>query len=136
MIKLTAFNYAIWKPKMEDLLYIKDLWKPIVMPKEEAVTTKDDKTDDKAPKTTSTSTNTSDADWAVLNRKCAAQIRQWIDKSIFQNFANEHDAYVLWQKLEKMYARTTAQNKANLMRRLVNLKYKDGNSVSEHMSEF
>ena len=117
MIKLTAFNYAIWKPKMEDLLYIKDLWKPIIMPKEKEVTD-------------------ADIEWAVLNRKCAAQIRQWIDKSIFQNFANEHDAYVLWQKLEKMYARTTAQNKANLMRRLVNLKYKDGSSVSEHMSEF
>ncbi|KAL5794502.1 hypothetical protein ACOSP7_003096 [Xanthoceras sorbifolium] len=131
MIKLTAFNYAVWKPKMEDLLYIKDLWKPIVMPKEEAVTTAS--TD---AKTSSTSTSTSDVEWTVLNRKCAAQIRQWIDRSIFQNFANEHDAYVLWQKLEKMYARTTAQNKANLMRRLVNLKYKDGNSVSEHMSEF
>ena len=62
MIKLTAFNYAIWKPKMEDLLYIKDLWKPIVMPKEEAVTMKDDKINDKAPKTTGTSTTTSDAD--------------------------------------------------------------------------
>ena len=136
MIKLTAFNYAIWKPKMEDLLYIKDLWRPIVeTPKpttSQVEATKTGESDEK----TSTKSSTIDAEWNVLNRKCAAQIRQWIDKSIFQNFANEHDASVLWQKLEKMYARTTAQNKANLIRRLVNLKYKDGNNVSEHMSEF
>ncbi|XP_056165610.1 uncharacterized protein LOC130137702 [Syzygium oleosum] len=140
MIKLTAFNYAIWKPKMEDLLYIKDLWRPIVIPMEEPTPTSkevDPVTKDKSASSSGGKpTIMSESEWMVLNRKCAAQIRQWIDKSIFQNFANEHDAGVLWQKLEKMYARTTAQNKANHMRRLVNLKYEDGSSVSEHMSEF
>ena len=40
------------------------------------------------------------------------------------------------EKLECLYERKTAQNKAFLIRRLVNLKFKDGNSVAEHLSDF
>ena len=29
MIKLTTANYSIWKPKMEDILYYKDLYDPV-----------------------------------------------------------------------------------------------------------
>ncbi|KAI5348296.1 hypothetical protein L3X38_001183 [Prunus dulcis] len=35
-----------------------------------------------------------------------------------------------------MYERKTAQNKASVIRRLVNLKYKDGRSVTEHLNDF
>ncbi|CAN1310533.1 Retrovirus-related Pol polyprotein from transposon TNT 1-94 [Linum perenne] len=35
-----------------------------------------------------------------------------------------------------MYERQSAQNKASLIRRIVNLKYKDGHSVPEHLSDF
>ncbi|BBH02189.1 hypothetical protein Prudu_012686 [Prunus dulcis] len=35
-----------------------------------------------------------------------------------------------------MYERKTAQNKALVIRRLVNLKYRDGRSVIEHLSDF
>jgi len=39
-------------------------------------------------------------------------------------------------KLESLFERKTAQNKAFMIRRLVNLKYKDGKSVTEHLSNF
>lgn len=29
MVKLTSSNYSIWKPRMEDILYCKDLYEPI-----------------------------------------------------------------------------------------------------------
>jgi hypothetical protein len=29
MIKLTSTNYTIWKPKMEDILYYKDMYDPL-----------------------------------------------------------------------------------------------------------
>ena len=29
MIRLTSSNYSIWKPRMEDILYCKDLYAPI-----------------------------------------------------------------------------------------------------------
>ena len=48
----------------------------------------------------------------------------------------ESRADVLWRKLEMIYEQPTAQNKANLMKRLVNLKYKEGRSITKHVSEF
>jgi hypothetical protein len=30
MIKLDSSNYSLWKPMMEDILYCKDLYQPIV----------------------------------------------------------------------------------------------------------
>lgn len=53
-----------------------------------------------------------------------------------QSVAKEIDAYKLWKKVEKTYAQPSAQNVANLIRRLVTLKYKDGSSMSEHINEF
>ena len=106
---------------MEDLLYMKDLWQPI-------------KTVNGVP--VGKPAEMKDVDWEVLNRKCAAQIRQWIDRSIMQSVAKETDAYKLWEKLEKTYAQPSAQNVANLIRRLITLKYKDGSSMSEHINEF
>ena len=29
MIKLTSSNYSIWKPKMDEILYCKDLYQPL-----------------------------------------------------------------------------------------------------------
>ena len=74
--------------------------------------------------------------WKKLNRKTIGHIRQLVDQSVFHHVAKEVDAYSLWQKLESLYERKTAQNKAFMIRRLVNLKYKDGNSVAEHLSNF
>ena len=50
--------------------------------------------------------------------------------------ANETKADVLWKKLESIYERKTIQNKVFLIQKLVNLKYKEGRSVGEHLSEF
>lgn len=79
---------------------------------------------------------TSDEAWEILHRKVVAQIRSWVDQSVFHHVAQETNAYELWEKLESMYERKTAQNKVSLIRRLVNLKYKDGRSVAKHMSDF
>lgn len=117
MIKLTSSNYAIWKPLMEDLLYCKDLADPIE--------TKGVRPADKK-----------EEEWNKLNRKAVGMIRQQIDISVFHHVAKETNAYDIWQKLQNMYERKTVRNKALLMRRLVNLRYKDGTSITEHMSNF
>ncbi|CAL9016332.1 unnamed protein product, partial [Prunus brigantina] len=88
MLKLTASNYSIWKPTMEDILYCKDLYEPLQLLGQKP----EGKSDDA---------------WSILNRKVVGQIRQW-----------------------------TAQNIASVIRRLVNLKYRDGRSVTEHLSDF
>lgn len=117
MVKLTASNYSIWKTRMEDILYCKELFEPIELNGIKP----DAKTDD---------------EWKKLNRKAVGYIRQWVDQSVFHHVAKEVDAYLLWLKLESLYERKTAQNKAFMIRRLVNLKYKDGQSVTEHLSNF
>ena len=117
MIRLNASNYAIWKPRMEDVLYCRDLFDPIAL---KGVKPDGDK----------------DGDWIKINRKTVGQIRQWIDHSVFHHVAQETDAYALWMKLEGMYQSKTARNKALIMRRLINLKLKNGVSVAEHTNEF
>ncbi|CAH9062481.1 unnamed protein product [Cuscuta epithymum] len=117
MIMLTATNYTLWKPRMEDFLSCKDLFDPVEM---KGINP------DPAKST----------EWKKINRKTIGQIRQWIDHSVFHHVAQETDAYALWKKLEDMYQAKTARNKALLMRRLVNMKLKSGTSVAEHTSQF
>ena len=64
MVKLSAANYLIWKPMMEDVLYCKDLHDPI-------------ECDSAKP------SDMSDRDWEKLNRKTIRCIRQCIDVSVF-----------------------------------------------------
>jgi hypothetical protein len=58
------------------------------------------------------------------------------EESVFHHVAQETVAYILWTKLETLYERKTTQNKASTIRRLVNLKYRETQSVSEHLSDF
>ncbi|XP_048323873.2 retrovirus-related Pol polyprotein from transposon TNT 1-94 [Ziziphus jujuba] len=117
MVKLTATNYTLWRPRMEDLLNCKDLFDPIEAKGENPDPSKV-------------------AEWKKLNKKTIGQIRQWIDHSVFHHVAKETDAYALWTKLEDMYQAKTARNKALLLKRLVHLTLQSGTSVAEHTSEF
>jgi gag-polypeptide of LTR copia-type len=87
---------------MEDLLYCKDAYEPLIGTKP---------------------AETLEDAWKVSNRKTIALIRQWVDDSVFHHISTETDAKALWEKLESMYERKTAQNKAFLIRKLVNMKY-------------
>ena len=57
MMKLTSPNYSIWKPKMEDILYCKDLYDPIEGDSA--------KSEDKTKK-----------EWERMNRKTIVMIRK------------------------------------------------------------
>ena len=48
----------------------------------------------------------------------------------------EIDAHTLWKNSKDLYERKTAQNKAFAIRKVVNLKYRDGRSVAKHLSDF
>ena len=117
MIVLSATNYAIWKPRMEDILFCKDLHDPLENKGEKPLATKDE-------------------EWRKMNRKTIGLIRQCIGHEVFHHVAQETSAYELWIKLEEMYQAKTSRNKALLMRRLVNLKLQRETTVAEHTSEF
>ena len=59
-----------------------------------------------------------------------------MDPTLHENIYDETKACVVWKKLENIFARKTSGNKTILIRRLVNLKYKDGNNLVEHISSF
>ncbi|TQD68746.1 hypothetical protein C1H46_045721 [Malus baccata] len=100
---------------MVDMLYCKDLHEPI-----ECVKSK--------PK------NMSDANWTKMNRKPIGTIRQWVDESINHHVSKETDAQVLWKKLESLFEKKTATKKAFLIKELVNMKYAEDVSVTEHLN--
>lgn len=111
---------------MEDLLYCRDLHDPIeTVTSSSGIISKPSKPD-----------KMEENEWIKLKRKTLGTIRQWVDISIFNHVSQETDPYDLWKKLEGLYERKTAHNKASLIKRLVNLKLKGGKSVSEHLSDF
>ena len=57
MIKLNATNYSIWKPRMEDYLYCRDLFEPVLGDKGRP-------------------SDMSDEKWAVMHRKTVGNIRK------------------------------------------------------------
>ena len=71
-----------------------------------------------------------------MNVKIIGLIRQCIGYEIFHYVKQETSAYELWVKLEEMYQAQTSQNKALLMRRLMNLNLKKWTTVAEHTNEF
>jgi hypothetical protein len=82
------------------------------------------------------STGVTEEEWRVLNRKAVGMIRLYINHNIFHHVANDTNAYEMWQKLESMYERKTAINKASVIKRLANLEYRDDSSVIEHLNVF
>jgi gag-polypeptide of LTR copia-type len=117
MIKLTNNNWQIWKSKMEDILYCKDLYEPV-------------KGESAKPEEMTT------ANWNKWNRKAVGTIRQWLDDSVYHHVASETNAHELWKKLESLYEQKTTANKTFLIRKLVNLKFREGTNVAEHLNEF
>ena len=116
MIVLNSHNYSDWKIKIEDLLIVKDLYEPI------------EKND--------MPIGVIESEWKILNRKAMAIIRQCVDLNILQHVASDTNAYELWHKLSVLYERKNALNKTSLMRKIVRLKYTDGESIVVHIRTF
>ena len=62
MVTLIVVNYVIWKGKMEDLLYVKNFYKPVL--------------------TTLKPDNKINEEWNILHRQVCGFIRQWVDDNV------------------------------------------------------
>ena len=67
MVRLNHSNWITWNPRMEDILYCKDLHEPIEGVEPEG---------------------TSDANWKKMNRKAIGHIRELVNDSVFHHVAN------------------------------------------------
>ena len=113
---MNSHNNSSWKIKMEDLLIVKDLYEPI---DRETIPT-----------------GVLESEWNLLNRNVVATIRQCVDVSVLQHVTNDKNAYEIWQKLLGLDERKNALNKTSLMRKIVRLKYRDGESIAIHINTF
>ena len=93
MVTLNGVNYAIWKGKMEDLLYVKNFYKPVF------TTVKPD--------------NKIDEEWNLLHRQVCGFIRKWVNDNVLNHIFWETHARTLWEHLESLYARKTGNNKCS-----------------------
>ncbi|KAI5315217.1 hypothetical protein L3X38_044393 [Prunus dulcis] len=106
MLKLNASNYSIWNPRMEDILYCKDLHEPLQLLGQKPAGKSDDA-------------------WSILNRKIVGQIRQLVDQSVFHHVSQETDAYKLWTKLSSIDGRSVTEHLSDfqgLINLLTNMK--------------
>ena len=69
MVTLNGVNYAIWKGKMEDLLYVKNFYKPVF--------------------TTLNPDNKIDEECNLLHRQFCEFIRQWVDDNVLNFISGE-----------------------------------------------
>ena len=75
-------------------------------------------------------------EWKTLNKRVVATIKQWVDVSVLQHVANDTNAYKMWHNLSGWYERENALNKTSLLRKIVRLKYRDGESIVVHINTF
>ena len=101
---------------MEDLLVDKDQW-IVVDPCTKPMTVLDE-------------------DWVKLERKAKSTIWLCILDYVLFNVSREAMAKTLWDKLGNLYQSKSLVNKLFLLKKLYNLRMKDGDSVTEHLNAF
>lgn len=72
MVNLNGSNCALWKGKMEDLLYIKYYYLLVF-----AIEKLDHKIDE---------------EWALMDRQVCGYIRQWVDGNVLNHISREKNA--------------------------------------------
>jgi hypothetical protein len=115
--KFNGQNYQLWKMKMEDYLYHKDLFLPLGGIAKKSTTMKDE-------------------EWEVLDRKALGTIWLSLAASVDFNILKENTMKDLMDALAKLYEKPSTSNKVFLMKRLFNMKMSKGGSVADHLNEF
>ncbi|KAG6399745.1 hypothetical protein SASPL_141228 [Salvia splendens] len=72
-------------------------------------------------------------DWVFKHEQVCGYIRMWVDDNVHNLVENEKNAKTLWNTLEKLYASNTCNNELYLLKQLINLRYSEGSSISNHI---
>jgi len=116
MVCLNDTNYHLWKEKMKDMLFVKKLHLIVFATKKPK-----DKTGE---------------EWKFEHQQVCGFIHQYVEDNVYNHIANEEDAKSLWKKIETLYASSTRNNKLYLLNFFMNLRYKEGISISDHLNDF
>nr|KYP34487.1 Retrovirus-related Pol polyprotein from transposon TNT 1-94 [Cajanus cajan] len=113
--KFDGKDFGFWKMQIEDYLYQKKLYQPLI----------GEKPDDMKQE-----------EWNLLDRQALGVIRLTLAKNVAFNIVNEKTTASLMKTLSDMYEKPSAANKVHIMRRLFNLKMGEGNLVINHINDF
>nr|AAV88069.1 hypothetical retrotransposon [Ipomoea batatas] len=116
MVRLNGRNYHIWKAKMKDLLFVKKLHLPVFA--------------------SAKPENMSDEEWDFEHQQVCGYIRQWVEDNVLNHIINETHARSLWNKLETLYASKTGNNKLFLLKQMMNIRYREGTLINDHVNDF
>ncbi|GMI65558.1 hypothetical protein HRI_000225100 [Hibiscus trionum] len=115
-IMLNATDYQLWRNKMKDLLFVKAFYLSVLATQ---------KLDSK-----------SDEEWEFEHQQVWGFIRQFVEENFYNHIDQETRARTLWEKLESLHASRLGNNKLFLLKKMMALKYKEGTSTTDHVSEF
>ena len=115
-ISMKGSNYHLWKGKMKDLLFVRNMHLPAFATKKPG--------------------SKSDEEWAFEHQQVCGFIRQYVDDNVYNHIANETEGKTLWEKIESLYASKSGNNKLYLLNSMMNLRYKEGTSISDHLNGF
>ncbi|KAE8697282.1 omega-6 fatty acid desaturase, endoplasmic reticulum isozyme 1 [Hibiscus syriacus] len=112
--KFDGADFGFWKMQIEDFLYQKNLYQPLLGKQSEGM---------------------KNEDWALLDRQALGVIRLTLSRNVAFNIAKEKTTTGLMTALSSMYEKLSTLNKVHLMRRLFNLRMTEGASVAQHLNE-
>ena len=116
-VKIKKFNgidFGFWKMQIQDYLYKKNLYQPLLGEKPESMKKEE---------------------WDILDRQVLRVIRSTLSRNVAFNIIKEKTTAGLMKALASMYKKPTACNKVHLIRRLLNLRMAKGASVAQHLNE-
>ncbi|KAL5761870.1 hypothetical protein ACOSP7_018134 [Xanthoceras sorbifolium] len=112
--KFDGADFGFWKMQIEDYLYQKKLYQPLLGKKPDDM---------------------KEEDWNLLDRQAFRVIRLTLSRNVAFNIVKEKTTAGLITALSNMYEKPSASNKVHLMRRLFNLRIAEGASVAQHLNE-
>ncbi|KAL5774537.1 hypothetical protein ACOSP7_012094 [Xanthoceras sorbifolium] len=112
--KFDGADFGFWKMQIEDYLYQKKLYQPLLGKKPDDM---------------------KEEDWNLLDRQALRVIRLTLSRNVAFNIVKEKTTAGLITALSNMYEKPSASNKVHLMRRLFNLRMAEGASVAQHLNE-
>ncbi|MCO5566823.1 hypothetical protein L7F22_020504 [Adiantum nelumboides] len=74
--------------------------------------------------------------WNKMDELALSTIMLTLAKSVYFNIADEVSAYDIWTKLSGFYEKQTAASQVYWLKKLVDLKMKEGTPMSNHLNEF
>lgn len=77
-----------------------------------------------------------DEEWEKLDKREKAIIFLSLSSDVLFNVSTEKTLKELWENISLMYEMASTSNKVFIMKRLYNLKMKEGGIVSNHLNEF